>query len=115
MEERREQERGECAEIKDRKTRFNISLFIYSFATYANHPFPRLPEQVCVARRGQRQLRFTSQLTRFLVREPDHLPQIRRLGTLTPQSGLQVLFSVVSLAPDRVRVPDLTQAQAVEA
>jgi hypothetical protein len=46
--------------------------------------------------------------------EMNHLPQIRRPGILTLQSGLRVLFSVVSSTPDLARVPDQTLVQAVE-
>ena len=48
-------------------------------------------------------------------RKPGLLPQTRHPGTLTPQSGLRVLFSVVSLTPDLVQVPDQMLAQAAEA
>jgi hypothetical protein len=47
--------------------------------------------------------------------EQNHLPQTHRPDTLTPQSGLPVLFSVVSSTPDLARVPDQMLARVVEA
>ncbi len=65
------EEREKCVETKRQKKGDLICLFIYSFATYATCPFPRLPDQVCVARCRERQLRFT------LFRD---LPSVNRIS-----------------------------------
>ena len=51
----------------------------------------------------------------YIPREQKNLLQIRRPDIWTPQSGLRVLFSVVSSIPDLAPMPDPTLAQAVEA
>ena len=102
-------------EIKDRKTRFNISLFIYILPRMhfnLSHAYPSKsawPDADSASYGCE-----VSSLAPWHS-EQIYLPQIRRPGTLIPQSGLQVLFSVVSSIPDLARVPDLTLARAVEA
>jgi hypothetical protein len=108
-----------CRRQKTEKRLFNISLFIYNFATYAHLTNACFPTPTRASLRGQMQTALATvanviSLVSF-PREPNHLPRIRRPGILTLQSGLRVLFSVVSSTPNLARVPDRTLAQAVEA
>jgi len=122
---RKDQEGGrrkrgeERVEVEGRKRRFNISLsLIYLFTVLPrmhmpiSHAYPSKsawPDAES-ASYGCNVISLAS-----FPSEPNHLPQIRRPGILTLQSGLQVLFSVVSSTPDLALAPDRMLAQAVEA